>query len=759
MIKIDKTYFTLNDEPLYIYSGEMHYFRIKPELWKEHLEKAKEAGLNTVSTYIPWMWHEYEEGKFDFSGETHPQRNLKGFLEAVKDSGLYLSVRLGPFSNAELNGEGIPLWLTDNYPEVYSKGEGIMNLPHTTLISYINGTFRKFVKKWYDQLIPCVEPYMASNGGNILLTQLCNEIGMIQWVNNRGDFSKQATQMYQEYLKNKYKDIKNLKELYPESKFKSFDEIEQTCARENYGWQDFWDWADSYRQYFADYYGYLYELAKERGITTPVIANIPQFIDFDVRGRGLASPMTSSFYRYMPDKASNVIFGGAYQMRRLDYENFHDVFITTNVVKTLTDYKNPVVCAELQTGIMRDKPRLYASDVELNLKSSLAAGVDGVNCYMFSKRHKWQAPVSGECETDDKFESLVDHGKLISTFGSKLASTKPVFQTTFGMYVPYYGTEFLSAEQCGFLIYTRDRYFFDGIGRLLNLGSTNFNMVDLLKGDLDPEKVKSLWIFSLSFMDKDVQEKLLKYVKDGGKLLLFPEIPENDLSGKSCRVLIDELGIKVTEKVFKSPVYYGDNECFVEGGVSIVDVDGDYKTLATIDGKTCAISKDIGKGKFVFLGAPMPHYYDYQIDIIDKIATEELGQVRNVKVSPYDVIGTVRSGDNGSFLFLMNYHDRKHKVDVEVDIPESGIKLSEKNICLCPRTGKVLPINVMMDENTKIVFSSAEILSYARTEDTVNLKVKGCVGEEVNIKLDIDGKQLETSHTMNDEVEDIEIKS
>ena len=51
-IKEDSFY--LNDKKIFLNSGEIHYFRIKYELWDKHLEAAKEAGLTTVSTYVPW---------------------------------------------------------------------------------------------------------------------------------------------------------------------------------------------------------------------------------------------------------------------------------------------------------------------------------------------------------------------------------------------------------------------------------------------------------------------------------------------------------------------------------------------------------------------------------------------------------------------------------------------------------------------------------------------------------------------------------
>jgi len=60
--------FTLEGRRRFLFDGELHYFRVRPELWRSGLERLKAAGMNAVSTYIPWVWHEPEEGRFDFTG-------------------------------------------------------------------------------------------------------------------------------------------------------------------------------------------------------------------------------------------------------------------------------------------------------------------------------------------------------------------------------------------------------------------------------------------------------------------------------------------------------------------------------------------------------------------------------------------------------------------------------------------------------------------------------------------------------------------
>ena len=49
-----------------IYAGEIHYTRIPVEYWEHRIKMVKAMGLNALSVYIMWNYHEIEKGKFDF---------------------------------------------------------------------------------------------------------------------------------------------------------------------------------------------------------------------------------------------------------------------------------------------------------------------------------------------------------------------------------------------------------------------------------------------------------------------------------------------------------------------------------------------------------------------------------------------------------------------------------------------------------------------------------------------------------------------
>ena len=104
--------------PVQLRSGEFHYFRVPRKDWSARLEDVRAAGLNAVSIYVPWNWHEPQRGRLDLTGETLPERDLVGALDAIEAAGLDCVYRPGPFITAEWRGGGIPSWLWEELPEV-----------------------------------------------------------------------------------------------------------------------------------------------------------------------------------------------------------------------------------------------------------------------------------------------------------------------------------------------------------------------------------------------------------------------------------------------------------------------------------------------------------------------------------------------------------------------------------------------------------------------------------------------------------------
>ena len=747
-IELKDQMFVINDKFTYVYSGEIHYWRIQKKDWIKHLKKAKDAGLNTVSTYIPWCIHEKEDGKIDLS-------SFIQYNNEVKKLGLYLISRVGPVSNAELVLEGLPKWLSEKHPEIYVKGKDLINLPHATLISYNNPTFLSYVRRWYDKILPIVSDQQITNNGNIIMVQLCNEIGMVHWLNRAIDYSDQSQKMYREYLKNKYQKIDLLNKEY-RTNYTEFNELKMpnNVFEENNS-TVYLDLIYFCADYYAKYYETLFNETKKHNINIPVVANIPQFYDYDVRGRGVYSPMTTLMFREFTKYVPKTIFGGAYQLRQVDYENFHDIHITTEVVKMITKKDIPSICCELQSGILRDRPRLYPNDVELNLKTSCASGLNGLNAYMFSggknfdgsgafgSYHEWQAVIDSNCNKRAHFVPMKLFGEFIKSFGSDLAQTKKVYDTMIGFYAPYYATELVCGKFVDDLELRRNLFFFDGISRVLQVAGYNFGMIDIERISIeDLKQIKHLWTFSLDYMDDKTQDKLVEYVKIGGKLIIGPAITKR---------LSNKLGLS-TDFVKEQFVYIDGVDKYVMDKVQVYEGDAGKILATTCPGKNipCAIKKKVGSGEVLVYGFGIHHMFDYVIDIIKNWA-KEMSVEQSVDLSNKDICVTLRADKEKGFLFVFNYHMVSNETKLVVNF-DNGKKVRIPTIKLGVRSGQILPLNIQISDKIKINYSNVEILNYKISNSGIMFTISPSEIYECEISLEI------TKKPKNVKVDDEKVK-
>ncbi|MFJ2189033.1 beta-galactosidase family protein [Kitasatospora sp. NPDC087861] len=150
--------FRLDDRPLRIISGGLHYFRVHPEQWADRLHKARLMGLNTVETYVPWNLHAPRRGEFRLDAGL----DLPRFLDLAAAEGLHVLLRPGPYICAEWEGGGLPSWLlADEDIELRSR----------------DPRYLKAVDAYLGALLPPVLPYLSTRGGPILAVQLENEYG------------------------------------------------------------------------------------------------------------------------------------------------------------------------------------------------------------------------------------------------------------------------------------------------------------------------------------------------------------------------------------------------------------------------------------------------------------------------------------------------------------------------------------------------------------------------------------------------------
>jgi beta-galactosidase len=747
--------FIIDQKPQLIYGGELHYFRTPKDKWLKLIKKIKAAGCNLVSTYIPWCWHEYEEGTFDFEGTTRNERDLVSFLSLLKQENMYCVVRPGPYVMAEIKFEGIPTWIIKNYPQVIAKEENGDYHP-SKVISYMHPQFLIKVKCWYKSVCSVLSKFQIGQGGTIIMFQLDNEVGMLQWVTNQGDYNSATMEYLEKFLIEEYGCIENFNSTYMLNCLEISEGIKQIIDNKNA--QSALRWAKDFgnfsRKYFADYIEKLRDYSKEFGIEVPYIVNVHGFTTVSNTGRGNEYAIGLS-QLYKAVKIKDIILAGDYYIRNITYDNFHDIIIDNAFTKAIQNPDQPLFSAEFQSGGLMDRPRLQPSDIELSTRVTVASGMNAINYYMFvsgenyedmglfGRRHEWQAPLNAEGEERPHYAKIKYMGEVLNTFKTELLKTKKAVDTYIGFYPDYYMTEYkndLTAKVIDEISQFRESYQFDGIVRSLTLANISYEAIDLMDvTEINPDLVPSLWMFSTNWMDEKIQIKLLNYVENGGKLVLYPTIPRFNMVGEECTILLNamETTIKETKSGWTLMNIEGMDTVFSNYRVILEEFKGEPIAWYEEDGikEYAGFTKQIGLGKLVFLGVGMEHEYDYKLDLIKKLALE-VDVKTAVSCSDNWTNVLVRENVDTALMFINNF-DEYNKV-VTIDYHKNQC-LKGKELLIPARGGLLLPICCRINEDLEIKYSTCEIVR--AEEKDLNLTLCVSVHKEVCSEILFSSKQ------------------
>jgi beta-galactosidase len=172
------TEFYLNGKPFQMRAGEIQPNRIPKEYWRNRIQMAKAMGLNTIACYVFWNYFEVSEGKFDFKTWN---RDIATFFKIAQEEGMLVFLRPGPYCCAEWDFGAMPNYLL-KYPDIKVR---CMDL------RYIAAANRYLIA-----LSQVIKPYLATNGGPIVMLQIENEYGSFS--NDR---------VYMQWLAKRWKDM------------------------------------------------------------------------------------------------------------------------------------------------------------------------------------------------------------------------------------------------------------------------------------------------------------------------------------------------------------------------------------------------------------------------------------------------------------------------------------------------------------------------------------------------------------------------
>jgi len=490
-VQVKNQTLSVNGRLIPMISGEVHYWRLDTSVWRKVLRRVKDMGLEIISTYVPWDFHEISPRQYDFLGVTDPRRNVKAYLDLLEEEGFYVLFRPGPYIYSEWKNQGIPDRVTGYHRS------------HSELV--------KEARHYLESLFEVVRPHLASHGGKILMVQPDNELDPMLYayedqlglVDNLGNFH--------EYLCEKYKRIQNLNHAWG-THCKSFADARPVCDWPT-GSPEFWP-------RFLDFKEFIYWHVSEMGKIwvrefRRVVPDMPLYLN------------VYPFYEVQPWKnlarSADLSALDIYPTQEFHAEPWeHRDFIEK--MRALRISSPVPFIAEFQSGTWHGyhmRSGMYSPNhYRMCAVSALLGGATGWSWYMLVNRDNWYlCPIDEWAqvrpELYDMFKDIVRVFKQIRPYELKSAT-----QIGVTFYPLHYTTRQISKE--------------DALLKSLYEADIHYEYVDV-EESISGKKL--VFYSGPAWLPLACQEKLLKFVESGGILVSFLQYPYQDEKMKAVNMI------------------------------------------------------------------------------------------------------------------------------------------------------------------------------------------------------------------------------
>ncbi len=785
-IRIKEKQFFIDGKSTIIIGAEFHYYRTDVSLWKNNIELIKQSGCNTIATYVPWVLHEFHEGVFDFDGTTKDVLNFKLFLKLVKEAGLYLVVRPGPFVMAEMLNDGIPKWVSEKYPDTvpitWDNNKGT-----TVTLDYTNENFLKASKEWYREFVNVIKEY-AYPKGNLIGFQLDNEVGMLSWVSNCPDLTDTVLVKFSEYLQKVYSsndidliygfDVTNLEELRKNVR----------TPNDKYVLNLQQDLGEYMRERHVEYFKTLEGYTKEFGLE-----GVPFIINIHGCGGGLAHTYPVGISQlYKAWQGNDYISSSDSYLDNVDVPRFVHYYL----VNALTDATNgdhqPLSALEFSCGDgnygNNYGMRFNDSRIDAMIKLFMAQGNKLINNYIFtggynyrvnedlgngtdiiantSEEHGYAAPISADGEVRWSYHRTKQVITGVMNVSEKLASSfEETSNVVYGFVPNYFMTEFHYPKSEKNIKYkhelerNRAHWHWDTFVKLMFPIGCNFKAKNIQDQEIPNDKI--VIIPSTLYMEEQLQEKIVKFLNDGGKAVVIGYVPKYGLKGNDCKILYNALGIE-DDKIVKSDSWT------IRVAVQTKGILGDYPDHFTQDAHllklpkgahkimgvykqpeeyACGFIGEVGKGKVAVIAANKSANIEFVDNLMKYLGAKPVAKTSKPEI---DVVVLPTTNDQGeTFIYAFNLND----TDKTVDIEYKG-EMIFKDYILLSGQSVMLPLNIRFNgldleiANNEIYNYNDESITFRYGTSSFNARLKTSkivTCDDPDMKIEVNGEYVTLS--------------
>jgi beta-galactosidase len=454
MLKVVNNKLIVGKEEYYLFSAEMHYFRVSKRYWSICFERIRKAGFRILSTRVPWNLHEGMIGDFDFTGETGHTKDLVVFLELAREFGLKVILHPGPYISSDWKNGGYPDFLHHS-PEMLARdpngepisislralGKSEEEREKQSVFSPLHPRFLAHVKRYLGALTDVIKTYIYPKGP-VILVKLDNGLSSFrpdQSPENLSPFDSDYNEhltgsLFPEYLQERYQNIKKLNQLYGEKHraFKDLRPPDEWKISKPKNLVKYFDWISFKEKIFTDYVLKLKELYLS--FETSPLFSMDVFLS-----RDFSLPLN------WKASESEGLFAGTSLVWQNDY---------VDLVRQLRYFATCSYfpwASEFSVGSRADSPGdaekyfpVGPREVKFLLTTAVASGIKGFNHYMFVERDFWyDAPLANDGTIRPSFDLIKKFNELVARV--QLENLKSPYRVGLANYRPYLWFNHLSA--------------------------------------------------------------------------------------------------------------------------------------------------------------------------------------------------------------------------------------------------------------------------------------------------------------------------
>ncbi|MDF2935779.1 MAG: beta-galactosidase [Paenibacillaceae bacterium] len=787
-ISIEGRSIRIDGREVVLRSGEIHYFRMYKSRWKDMLAKAQANHLNTIATYIPWDFHEPQEGVYDFSGETLPERDVVSFLKLASSMGMYVIAKPGPFINAEYVDGGHPRWMYRQYPETMSAktdgGPAFWVGQGNHVPQQLGDRFLELAERWYAQVIPLLAQFSIENGGPVILHQPDNEMNLLftgldpdgslyddkVLGNNKepGLFQRSLLERFGslEALNRRYgTDCSTLTAIHP--KLQGADHRGKK--------QLYLDWMRFRMEYVYRYAALLARWSRKYGLQVPNTYNEP--INGFFRGPG----NHAAFAAYMKEQGEEILTTCHSYLKygyHMDANGLPKIVFRLEALKMQAPDR-PAIAIEVGAGWMTLDQVPNHINYPVHLRTLLGHGMDGYNYFIFASGEKgfsrtyvtdaydlFADPVSASGGEHTVYRMTGEFNRFAARWERELAGTAKTYDAVIGLsselylLAQYAGSELSVFEDhssgASTLSANRSKQVVDSIealSKMLAMSNIQFGLMDVDVPNREPGFTELLIVPNDGTLSEEAMEYIMQHGEKGGRVVFYPEVPARTPDGLDIPLLAEATGFRVRREIPRFGLTAGD---IGRRFLRMDELDGipadqlntlglpvNGRCLITYEGETAGYRHPFGSGEALVLGfAPQFTGMD-NVESLKLLLLPMLEKGRAVHTE-HDLYHTVVRGKDGFHLVTAVNMTGVERCDrIRLRLEDGHLHFPKYSVLyLAPLTARMMPVKVRLPY-AELVYCTSELVplddGYTRWEATGAPRSSGEIAFDRPVRLLADG--------------------